>query len=209
MQKSGEGIKKIKETYQKLQLKLFRHKKSFVFSAKSLYKIKSSGQARFLSFEVWFFGNFHIYIQTQHILPPQKSSSICVHFRTPQCPAPLMIQAFQMLKFKPTVAIVNRSIDYVLNVLLTIYQEIKCIQHCIFKNSSPRPALRKLLRNNLERRSGTPGPLRQEMIEKAVKTQHRLNRHTKVISVAKAHSTQWWCIFSKHAYTFIALRLAN
>jgi hypothetical protein len=40
MQQSGEGIKKIKVTYQKLWLKPFGHKKSFVVSAKSLYKIK-------------------------------------------------------------------------------------------------------------------------------------------------------------------------
>jgi hypothetical protein len=43
MQQSGVGINKIKATYQKLELKLFRYKKSFVFLAKSLYKIESSG----------------------------------------------------------------------------------------------------------------------------------------------------------------------
>ena len=36
-----------------------------LYSAKSLYKLKSCSQVRFFSFGVLFFGNFHIYIYTQ------------------------------------------------------------------------------------------------------------------------------------------------
>ena len=80
---SGEDGKSIWPSYLKYEQIWSEVTISFVFLQNSFVNTKSGGQARILSFDLWFFGNYLFHIYTQHILPLQKSSSMSVHFRTP------------------------------------------------------------------------------------------------------------------------------